>query len=48
MTYIKYGQISTAKESKEYDISLFNAIIRAFALTLSAFPFENNRKKKYF
>lgn len=46
MTYIKYRQISIAKESKGYDISLFYVILNVFFIKSKRFPFENNRERR--
>lgn len=51
MTYIEYGQISKAKESKDYDISLSYVIFMRSCLIYKRFPFENNnreREKKHY
>lgn len=49
MTYIEYGQISKAKESKEskeYGISLDYVILVRSCLIYRHFPFENNNREK--
>lgn len=46
MTYIEYGQISKAKESKDYDISLSYVIFMRSCLIYKRFPFENNNRER--
>lgn len=46
MTYIEYGQISKAKESKDYDISLSYVTLIRSCLIYKRFPFENNKREE--